>query len=203
MTCAHFACSAPDRMSAIDSPCQRACYRFRAVVRAVVGAVRRVVWSAQGMQIGARTVVPRLAVTWPHQVRIGADCVLEADLLFKWDGIWTPGPRIRIGDRVFLGRGCEFNAQVGIEIGDDSSIASGCKFVDHDHGISGDTIDAGPGRSGAIVLGQHVWLGANVIVLRGVTIGDGAVVAAGAVVTKCIPAREIWAGVPARLLRSR
>jgi acetyltransferase-like isoleucine patch superfamily enzyme len=155
------------------------------------------------MQIGAGTVLPRIDATWPHQVAMGASCVLERDLFFKWDGIWAPGPRIRIGDRVFLGRGCEFNAQVGIEIGDDSSIASGCKFVDHDHGIVGETIDAAPGRTGAIVLGRHVWLGANVIVLRGVTIGDGAVVAAGAVVTRSIPAREIWAGVPARLLRLR
>ncbi len=155
------------------------------------------------MQIGAGTTLPRIVVTWPHQVAIGADCVLEPDVFFKWDGIWSPGPRIRIGDRVFLGRGCEFNAQVGIEIGADSSIASGCKFVDHDHGIVGETIDAVPGRSGAITLGRHVWLGANVIVLRGVTIGDGAVVAAGAVVTKSIPAQEIWAGVPARHLRER
>ena len=155
------------------------------------------------MQIGTGTALPRIAVTWPHQVAIGARCVLEPDLYFKWDGIWAPGPRIRIGDRVFLGRGCEFNAQVGIEIGDDSSIASGCKFVDHDHGTVGETIDALPGRSGAIVLGKHVWLGANVVVLRGVTIGEGAVVAASAVVTKPIPAREIWAGVPARHLRTK
>jgi acetyltransferase-like isoleucine patch superfamily enzyme len=190
-------------MSHSASPFHRGCYRARAIGRAAVSALRGAYWRAQGMQIGARTIVPPLAVTWPHQVALGADCVLEADLLFKWDGIWAPGPRIRIGNRVFLGRGCEFNAQVGIEIGDDSSIASGCKFVDHDHGIVGETIDAAPGRSGAIVLGRHVWLGANVIVLRGVTIGDGAVVAAGAVVTRSIPAREIWAGVPARHLRTR
>lgn len=176
-------------------------FRARAIVRAFAGSLRSAWWRAQGMRIGAHTVLPRIAVTWPHQVAIGADCVLEPDILFKWDGIWAPGPRIRIGERVFLGRGCEFNAQVGITIGDDSSIASGCKFVDHDHGIVGDTIDAEPGRSGEITLGRHVWLGANVIVLRGVTIGDGAVIAAGAVVTKSIPPREIWAGVPARLVR--
>ena len=182
---------------------QTVSYRLRSVARSFAGGVRRAYWSAQGMQIGTGTALPRIAVTWPHQVAIGARCVLEPDLYFKWDGIWAPGPRIRIGDRVFLGRGCEFNAQVGIEIGDDSSIASGCKFVDHDHGTVGETIDALPGRSGAIVLGKHVWLGANVVVLRGVTIGEGAVVAASAVVTKPIPAREIWAGVPARHLRTK
>jgi len=180
-----------------------ALYRARVVGRALAGLARRGYWSAQGMQVGARTVLPRLRATWPHQVAIGADCVLEPELFFKWDGIWSPGPCMRIADRVFLGRGCEFNAQVGIAIGEDSSIASGCKFVDHDHGIVGERIDEVPGRKGAIVLGRQVWLGANVIVLRGVTIGDGAVVAAGAVVTRSIPPREIWAGTPARLLRPR
>jgi serine acetyltransferase len=182
---------------------QLGCFRARALAGAAAGSFRRLYWSAQGMRIGRGTRLPRLAATWPHQVALGAHCVLEPGLLFKWDGIWCPGPGIRIADRVFLGRGCEFNIRVGIEIGDDSSIASGCKFIDHDHGIVGDTIDAAPGREGAIVLGKCVWLGANVIVLRGVTIGDAAVVGAGAVVTRSIPAREIWGGVPARKLSER
>jgi acetyltransferase-like isoleucine patch superfamily enzyme len=53
------------------------------------------------------------------------------------------------------------------------------------------------------VIGDEVWIGARAIVLRGVTIGDGAVVGAGAVVTRDIPPREVWAGVPARRLRER
>ncbi len=52
-------------------------------------------------------------------------------------------------------------------------------------------------------LGNGVWVGANVVVLRGVSIGDGAVIAAGAVVTRDVPDREIWGGVPARLIGSR
>ena len=126
----------------------------------------------QGMRIGSGTVLPRMFVTWPHKISLGAHCVIEPDCAFKWDGIWSPGSQLRIGDRCFIGRGCEFNLQVGLEIGDDSSIASGCKFVDHDHGIVGETIDAEPGRKGAIALGKQVWLGANVIVLRGVSIGE-------------------------------
>lgn len=178
-------------------------FRARSIAHSVVGLVRATYWSMQGMQIGAGTVLPRIYVTWPHKVAIGAGGVIEPEVAFKWDGIWSPGRQLRIGDRCFIGRGCEFNVRVGLEIGDDSSIASGCKFVDHDHGIVGETIDAAPGREGAISIGRHVWLGANVIVLRGVTIGDGAVVAAGAVVTKSIAKHEIWAGVPARRLRVR
>lgn len=53
------------------------------------------------------------------------------------------------------------------------------------------------------VIHDEVWIGANAVVLRGVTIGHGAVIAAGAVVTQDVPAMEIWGGVPARLLRAR
>jgi maltose O-acetyltransferase len=53
------------------------------------------------------------------------------------------------------------------------------------------------------VIEDRVWLGANVIVLRGVRVGSGAIIAAGAVVTKDIPPNEIWGGVPAKFLRQR
>jgi acetyltransferase-like isoleucine patch superfamily enzyme len=89
-------------------------------------------------------------------------------------------------------------------IGNNCLIASGCKFIDHDHNISG--TGAFPKIAGAekqIIIQNHVWIGANVIVLKGVTIGEGAVLAAGAVVTKTIPANEIWAGVPAKKVGQR
>ena len=58
-------------------------------------------------------------------------------------------------------------------------------------------------ESRPVVIEDEVWIGANAVVLRGVTIGRGAVIAAGAVVTKDVPAMEIWGGVPARRLRAR
>lgn len=53
------------------------------------------------------------------------------------------------------------------------------------------------------IIQDEVWIGANVVVLRGVTIGRGAVVAAGAVVTRDVPPMEVWGGVPAKHLRAR
>ena len=61
---------------------------------------------------------------------------MEDDIFFKFDGIWQPGPSIIVGDGVFIGRGCEFNIRQRIDIGNDSLIASGCKFIDRDHGIA-------------------------------------------------------------------
>lgn len=159
-----------------------------------------------GMQVGAGTLLPRLRLTWPHQVSLGRSCTLEHDIYFKFDGIWAPGPSIVVGDRVFIGFGCEFNIRRRLQVSADCLIASGCKFVDHDHGNDRRDIPMNQQPDGAeaeIVLEEDVWLGANVIVLKGVRIGRGAIVAAGAVVTKSIGAHEIWGGVPARQIGQR
>lgn len=156
------------------------------------------------MKLGSKTILPKIYVTWPHQVSIGSNCVLEHNIYFKFDGIWQKGPSIKISDRVFIGSECEFNIRERIYIGSDSLIASGCRFIDHDHGILGhDLIRKQIGPEKEIKIGNDVWLGCNVIVLKGVVIGDGAIVAAGTVVTKSILPREIWAGVPARKIGER
>lgn len=158
------------------------------------------------MQIGRGTLLPKVHVTWPHQVSLGEDCRLEHEIYFKFDGIYAPGPSIVIRDRVFLGFGCEFNIRKRIEIGDDCLIGSGAKFVDHDHGSDARDRPMNQQTSGAeadIVIAPDVWLGANVVVLKGVRIGRGAIVAAGAIVTKDIAEFEIWGGVPARKISER
>jgi len=183
---------------------QKICFRlrFQFTVRPLL---RKLWWQMQGARFGTGTRIPRLAMTWPHQVAVGARCVLEEDIFFKYDGYWQPGPSIIVGNRVFLGRGCEFNIRLHIEIGSDSLIASGCKFIDHDHEMTvGDVpMNKEACPEAAIVLEDDVWLGVNVVVLKGVTIGRGAVVGAGAVVTKSIPPYEIWAGIPARKIGER
>ncbi len=160
----------------------------------------------RGMKVGSGTQLPALSTVWPHQVSFGKDCVLEPDSTFKFDGVWMPGPRIIIGDEVFIGRDCEFNIRVKISIGSHGLIASGCKFIDHDHGFSRrDELirHQSDGCEAAIVIEDNVWIGANSIILKGVTIQQGAIVAAGSIVTKSIGPLEIWGGVPAKKLRDR
>jgi acetyltransferase-like isoleucine patch superfamily enzyme len=170
----------------------------------LVSAIRVLWYGLQGMKVGEGTALPSLTVTWPHQLRIGANCQIEKDINFKYDGIWAPGPSIVIEDNVFIGAKCEFNINLGIKVMKNANIASGCKFIDHDHGIvRGTRIGAQPSVSAAILLEEDVWLGVNVVVLKGVTIGEGAVVAAGAVVNKNIPANEIWGGIPAKFIKMR
>ena len=76
--------------------------------------------------------------------------------------------------------------------------------MDHDHDISGTgTLPQSPEPCAPIVIGDHVWVGANAVILKSVQISLGGVVAAGAVVTKSIPPNEIWGGVPAKKIGER
>lgn len=178
-------------------------YRSR-YLNELLSFYRKLYFSIMGMKIGKGTIMSRLFVLWPHQVSIGVNCSLEHDIHFKYDGIWSKGPSIRVGDNVFLGAACEFNIRASIDIGNDSLIGSGCKFIDHDHGIlPGELIRTQAGPEAAIKIGADVWLGCNVIILKGVEIGNGAIVAAGAVVTKSIPLMEIWGGIPAKKIGTR
>ena len=78
----------------------RATFRLRASASRVAAHLRTAWWRMLGMQIGAGTLLPKVHVTWPHQVSLGANCTFEHDIYFKYDGIWAPGPSIIVGDRV-------------------------------------------------------------------------------------------------------
>lgn len=177
--------------------------RFK-ILPAISGSLRVIYYTIQGMHLGTATLLPKINVTWPHQVSIGNNCLLEEGISFKFDGVWRKGPSIVINDNIFIGSGCEFNIRAGITVGTDTLIASGCRFVDHDHGIEiGTPMRTQHGPEQAIVIGEDVWIGCNVVVLKGVEISAGAIVAAGAVVTKSISSNEIWGGVPARKIGER
>ena len=190
----------------MSSSSARGVFRLRATTASAIAQLRTAWWRALGMQIAAGTLLPKVHVTWPHQVSLGANCTLEHDIYFKFDGIYAPGPSIVLRDRVFVGFGCEFNVRRRLEIGSDCLIASGCKFIDHDHGTARRDIpmrEQADGAEADIVLEEDVWLGVNVVVLKGVRIGRGAIIAAGAVVTRDVAPHEIWGGVPARKLADR
>jgi acetyltransferase-like isoleucine patch superfamily enzyme len=112
--------------------------------------------------------------------------------------------RITLGDRVFIGRGAELDISDRLTIGEDVLIAPGCFITDHQHRHElGKRIAAQGCKSAPVVIGDDVWLGANSVILPGTRIESGAVVGAGAVVTRDISAQMIVAGVPARTIGSR
>ena len=180
-------------------------FRLRQYAWSAPARMRTLYWKLLGMKIGRGTLLPHIHVTWPHQVSLGARCIIEHGIHFKFDGPWREGPEIVVGDGTFIGTGCEFNCHAGITIGKLSMIAAGCRLVDTDHGFAERSLPMmhQHTKRSPIRVEDDVWVGANAVILKGVTIGRGAIVAAGAVVTKSIPEFEIWGGVPAKKIGVR
>ncbi len=110
------------------------------------------------------------------------------------------GKNIHVGKNVFINSGCKMQDQGGIYIGNDVLIGHNACLLTLNHDLNPDKrADMHPEP---VVIEDKVWLGSNVTVLPGVRIGKGAVVAAGAVVTKDVGANTIVAGVPARLIKT-
>ena len=116
--------------------------------------------------------------------------------------VQTVGGRIDIGRNTCVGDYCSLYGQGGLIIGDDVQIASGCRLVPQDKDISDASSIKYP-RAKGIRICNGVWLGTNVCVLDGVTVGEGAVVGAGGVVRHDVPPYAVVGGVPARVLKWR
>ena len=137
----------------------------------------------------------------PAGLVLGYRVTLEQDVYLK---CVAPSARLSIGSWSFLGNGVEIDCQDTIEIGAHVLLSPGCFVTDHNHGILlGKRIDQQPCTSSMVVIEDDVWLGAKSIVLPGVTIGEGAVVAAGAVVNKNVQPYAVVAGIPAREIGKR
>jgi acetyltransferase-like isoleucine patch superfamily enzyme len=146
---------------------------------------------------------------YAHPQATGAIRLGENVHLYRWTVVELGGGAgsLDIGANSYLQAGCTLNPfQSSIRIGQNCMIATHCTFMPYQHSYGDITrpMREQPLTSrGEIVLEDDVWLGAQVCVLDGVTIGRGAIIGAGAVVTKDIPPYAIAAGVPARVLRTR
>lgn len=109
------------------------------------------------------------------------------------------GRNIHLGKNIFLNAGCKFQDQGGIWISDGALIGHNVVLATVNHAI--DPKDHRKNSYAPIRIGENVWIGSQAVILPGVTIGEWAVVAAGAVVTKDVPAYTVVGGVPARVLR--
>ncbi len=107
---------------------------------------------------------------------------------------------LQLANGVSIGWFAELDARGGITVDHDTNISSHVKMItgSHDLDDSEFTADFQP-----IHIGHHCWVASGATILQGISIGDGAVVAAGAVVTKDIPPYEIWGGIPAKYIRKR
>lgn len=123
-----------------------------------------------------------------------------------------PSASLRCGENIYLGRNSHINQYCcvwasknsKIVLGDNLLMGPGAKIFSSNHGVElGTPMNLQPFREKDIIIGNDVWLGANSVVVAGVKIGDGAIVAAGSVVSKDVPAYTIVGGVPAKVIKKR
>lgn len=107
---------------------------------------------------------------------------------------------LAIGQNSVINQGCRLDNRGGLHIGENVSISEQVIILTADHNIDSAEFE---GRSRLVVIEDYVWIGTRVTILPGVTIGKGALVAAGAVVTKDVVPFAIVAGVPAKVIRMR
>lgn len=131
--------------------------------------------------------------------KLGGNAIIDYKTYFRYPS------KTKIGRETMINRGCRFIASwhkkdVEIVIGDYCAIAPEVCFLaaGHDYRF----LDL-PDTADSIRVGNYVWIGARSIVLQGVTIGDGAVVAAGSVVTRNVEPYTVVGGVPAKLIKKR
>lgn len=123
-----------------------------------------------------------------------------------YPGVWiAPGRNLVIEDDVDLAKDVLITTSGGVHIGARTLIGYRTQIISADHEIPpiGEKFPISGDKLAKVVIENDVWIGANCVITPGVTIREGAIVAAGAVVTKDVPANAIVGGVPAKLIRMR
>ena len=172
---------------------------------------KRSLLRTEGVKVHSTARLNARAVFLKPQSRlsVGEGCMIEGSLAFERDGAV-----ISIGEHTFVGNNTILASATSITVGSDVLISSGCRILDHNsHAVAwqhrkDDVREWYAGRkdwmhvpTAAIRIEDKAWIGLNVILLKGVTVGEGAVIGAGAVVTKSVPPYCVAAGNPARVLR--
>jgi acetyltransferase-like isoleucine patch superfamily enzyme len=166
---------------------------------------------------GVRWQVP-LRAFLGQRVMVGENCFVDAHSLTGRvelkDDVWLSrdcyliagrGAEVIVEERAYIGHRCLFYGHGGIRVGQDALLANDVQLICGNHTFARRDlpIRSQPTEERPIVIGDDVWLGASAIVLGGVTVGQGAVVGAGAVVTRDLPPYSIARGVPAKIVGER
>ena len=157
---------------------------------------------------GATVIWRRIRQVAGNRLSIGTGSIIQANIRFE-----DRNGEIRIGNRTYIGKS-DLVCYRSIVIGNDVIMSWGITITDHDsHSLDWehrktDVLDWGMGKKdwahvahAPVVIRDKAWIGFNVSILKGVTIGEGAVVGACSVVTRDVPPYSVAAGNPARLIR--
>ena len=149
-------------------------------------------------------------ITFGANVNVGDFSVIQGKNITIEDDVFIhPNVFVRGEEKIYVGKGTTVNRNTllldNVSVGERCSIAGNSVIVGSNHKYS-DSVqkikDQGMSSIG-ITIGDDVWIGANASILDGVTIGNGSIIAAGAVVTADVPPMSVYGGVPARLIKKR
>ena len=139
------------------------------------------------------------------QIHIGPGTEIQEHSRITLSDNLQPEAALEIGSRVFIGQSTHLSVMHRMSLGDDTMVGAHCYLLTNQHQF--ETRDVPIRDQGfecsPLTIGRDVWIGANVVVMPGIHIGDGAIIGAGSVVTKSIGAYEIWGGVPAKKIGIR
>jgi maltose O-acetyltransferase len=168
--------------------------------------------------LGSRRVLAQLAAGLPSQafsrsrtallrssgVQIGAGSHIQGALHVTGGDNWSDNPcrHISIGDFTMISGNLHCDVGAPIRIGNRVRIGHDVSLLTVDHQVGAEGMRSGKRKFGPIEIGDGAWLASCVLVLPGVVIGAGAIVAAGSVVTRDVPANTLVVGTPARVSRS-
>jgi acetyltransferase-like isoleucine patch superfamily enzyme len=159
--------------------------------------------------LGRRLKTDGICFIGPHVVlQVGKGARIE---LGRWSWVGH-GTKIRahegvvsIGAKTVMGQECTISAYQHVKIGRECVIADRVMFIDFDHGVV--EVERPIRLQGIykrdVAIGNNVWIGYGACILRGVTVGDNAIIGTNSVVTKDVPANAVVAGLPARIIRMR
>ncbi len=138
-----------------------------------------------------------------QDIELEAGCALDRGVTLLCSGEPVNYSKIYIGAGTYINRGTFLDAAVSIKIGNNCAIGPGCYITDHDHGHDPSL----PPLEQPLIhqptqISDRAWIGANVTILKGVKIGEQAVIGGGSVVTKSVPRGAVAVGVPARVIKT-
>ena len=131
--------------------------------------------------------------TWNvFQINNKADLIVGSNVICRnFENFHVSSGKLILHDGVFVNNSCSFNCMERIEIGSGTMMGEGVRFYDHDHIYTAEKIEKWQWTTAPIRVGRDCWIGSNVTILKGVTIGDNTIIGAGCLVRKDIPANSV------------
>ena len=131
--------------------------------------------------------------TWNvFQINNKADLIVGSNVICRnFENFHVSSGKLILHDGVFVNNSCSFNCMERIEIGSGTMMGEGVRFYDHDHIYTAEKIEKWQWTTAPIRVGRDCWIGSNVTILKGVTIGDNTIIGAGCLIRNDVPANSV------------